>query len=77
MIEDFVTDFIDPALFHTIKQCVWDSISKTIKTAEEHANDAGMVELEKSSWFIDILAKSQEKEDSMKGKYASACQTVK
>jgi hypothetical protein len=31
-----------------------------------------MVELEQNSWFIDILAKSQEKEDTKRGKNASA-----
>jgi hypothetical protein len=71
VIEDFISEFIDPALVHTAEQCVWDSTAKSIKTAEEHADDTGMVELEKSSRFIDILAKSQVKEDTKRGKYAS------
>jgi hypothetical protein len=72
VVSDFISEFIDPALAHSAEQCVWDSASKTIKTADEHADEAGMVELEKSSWFIDIMAKTQEKEESKRGKYASA-----
>jgi hypothetical protein len=72
VVVDFVTEFIDPALAHSAEQCVWDSASKTIKTADEHADEAGMVELEKNSWFIDIMSKTQEKEDTKRGKYASA-----
>jgi hypothetical protein len=66
----FITEFIDPALVHSAEQCVWDSASKSIRTAEEHTG--GMVELEKSSWFINIMSKTQENDASKRGKYASA-----
>eukprot|EP00956_Cyclotella_meneghiniana_P018347 scaffold30523_cov37-Cyclotella_meneghiniana.AAC.4 len=53
----FLNKFFEPPLVHSAEDCVWDAKDKCLTTPEELADDGE--DLEKQSWFIDIVGKKE------------------
>eukprot|EP00956_Cyclotella_meneghiniana_P010716 scaffold14988_cov36-Cyclotella_meneghiniana.AAC.3 len=70
--EDFITVFLskffEPPYVHSARDCKWDKNDKILLTAEDVEEDGA--DLEKQSWYIDIVEKQDDKKGGKSAGYA-------
>ena len=63
-ISEFLSKFFEPPFVHSASDCKWDQKDKVLLTPEELEDDGE--DLEKQSWFIDIVEKQDERKSGKK-----------
>eukprot|EP00956_Cyclotella_meneghiniana_P036472 scaffold126145_cov44-Cyclotella_meneghiniana.AAC.2 len=64
----FLNKFFEPPLVHSAEDCKWDAVNKCLTTPDELDDDGE--ELEKQSWFIDVVGKQESTRGGDKKAYA-------
>ena len=58
LVMELVREVCCPTLVGSIKECQWDSATRTITTAAQIEEDARMQEMEKAAWYWDEFGKN-------------------
>ena len=72
LVMELVREVCCPTLVGSIKECQWDSATRTITTAAQIEEDARMQEMEKAAWYQDEFGKNMLEKVRKTKSYADA-----